>query len=257
MSVLDVGTCFLGLMVGFCVGLTGVGGAALLTPVLVLIGIQPTIAVGTDLFYNAVTKCFGMIRHWRQKTVDWKLVRHFAIGSVPGSIAAVALLAVFGETLQAREQIVETALGCVLVVAALATIAKQLFDRGSDGNKIRNKPFEQKRFMTVALGAALGFIVGLTSIGSGSLFALALIYFYRLNGTQVVGTDIAHAFLLATAAGLMHAGFGHVDYPLAFNLLAGSIPGVWIGSALSAKVPSKPLRTILATIILISGVKMI
>ena len=244
-------------MVGFCVGLTGVGGAALLTPVLVIIGIQPTIAVGTDLFYNAVTKCFGMIQHWRQKTVNWKLVRYFALGSVPGSIAAVASLAEFGKFLQAQEQIVKTALGCVLVAVALATITKQLFDQRMGDNKIQKKPFEQKRFMTVALGAALGFIVGLTSVGSGSLFAIALIYFYRLSGAQVVGTDIAHAFLLVTAAGLMHAGYGHVHYPLAVNLLVGSIPGVWIGSTLSAKVPSRPLRTILATIILISGVKMI
>ncbi len=111
--------------------------------------------------------------------------------------------------------------------------------------------------MTILIGILLGFIVGLTSIGSGSLFALAMMFFYRLKAAELVGTDIVHAFLLVSAAGIMHAGFGNIDYMLAFNLLIGSVPGVLLGSSLSAKVPAKPLRTVMATIILISGIKLI
>jgi uncharacterized membrane protein YfcA len=116
---------------------------------------------------------------------------------------------------------------------------------------------EQKRLFTILIGIVLGFIVGLTSIGSGSLFVIAMLYLYKMSASELVGTDIAHAFLLVTVAGLAYAGFGNINYSLAINLLLGSIPGVLIGSTLSAKVPAKPLRTIIATIILISGIKLI
>jgi uncharacterized membrane protein YfcA len=124
-------------------------------------------------------------------------------------------------------------------------------------NPFQNKPIHEKRGLTIVIGVILGFIVGLTSIGSGSLFALAMIYLYRLRPSELVGTDIAHAFLLVTAAGIMHAGIGNVDYLLMFNLLMGSIPGVLLGSTLSSKLPAKPLRTIMAVMILISGLKLI
>lgn len=253
---MDIGIALAGLMVGFLVGLTGVGGAAILTPLLVLIGVPAHTAVGTDLLYNSITKLFGTIQHWRQKTIDLFLVKYLALGSLPGAIIAVVLLKVFDTFFHNQEEIIKHALGFVLIFVALATIWNQFSSKVKE-NKIKQRPDSEKKGMTVMIGLLLGFIVGLTSIGSGSLFALALLYFYRMRSSQLVGTDIAHAFLLATAAGLMHAGLGNVDYALMFNLLVGSIPGVLFGSTLSAKVPSKPLRTIIAALIFVSGLKLI
>ncbi|WP_274364308.1 sulfite exporter TauE/SafE family protein [Paenibacillus thermotolerans] len=254
---MDITISIIGLLVGFLVGLTGVGGAALLTPVLIIIGIQPTIAVGTDLFYNSVTKLFGVFQHWRQKTIQWKLVLYLGIGSIPGAAVAVGLLKIFKVFFDSQEHVIRTALGIMLVIVASSILVKQFIKRGTLGNYWRNKSLEEKKWVVIGIGVMLGFMVGLTSIGSGSLFALAIIYLFRMRSSEVVGTDIAHAFFLVTVAGFLHATLGHVNYALAFNLLIGSIPGVLLGSTLSAKVPSRPLRTVMAALILISGIKLI
>lgn len=245
----------IGLFVGFLVGLTGVGGAAILTPLLILLGIQPTIAVGTDLVYNSITKVFGTFQHWRQKSVNLKIVGLFAMGSVPSAVIAV----VASEWLVGgSDQFVKKLLGFALILIPIAMIAKTIQARRNPApNYWQRKDLSEKRTLIISLGAFLGFIVGLTSIGSGSLFALALMYFFPLSGKEVVGTDIAHAFLLVTAAGIAHAGFGNVDYPLMLQLLAGSIPGVFLGSMLSAKVPTLFLRFCISLLILISGIKLI
>lgn len=246
----------MGFLVGALVGLTGVGGAALLTPALMWFGINPSVAVATDLFYNSITKLFGSIQHIRQKTIDLALVKMLAIGSVPSAIGAVLLVQAYPPLAAHQDAILKHALGVVLIVVALATIAKQFFTKlGS--NKWQDLPLGEKRGLTIAIGAVLGFLVGLTSIGSGSLFALAMLFFYRMKAASLVGTDILHAFVLVTAAGAMHAFYGNIDYMLAFNLLLGSVPGVLLGSRLSAKVPGRPLRTFMATIILISGLKLL
>ncbi|MGC8228023.1 sulfite exporter TauE/SafE family protein [Pseudobacillus badius] len=254
---MSMGIIIMGLLVGFLVGLTGVGGAALLTPVLVLIGINPAIAVGTDLVYNSITKLFGSIQHWKQKTVNMRLVKYLAIGSVPSAICAVGLLHLFDSFFNNQEEIIKHALGYVLILVALTTLVKTFMKDKFESNYIQRKPLEEKRTLTIAIGAVLGFIVGLTSIGSGSLFALAMLYLYKMRPSELVGTDIAHAFLLVTAAGIMHAGIGNVDYSLMMNLLLGSIPGVILGSSLSAKFPAKPLRAVMSVIILMSGLKLI
>ncbi|TMV15963.1 sulfite exporter TauE/SafE family protein [Paenibacillus thermoaerophilus] len=249
----------MGLLVGLLVGLTGVGGAALLTPVLLFMGIHPSIAVGTDLLYNSVTKLFGTIQHTRLKTVNWKLVGYFAMGSIPGAVVAIGLLKVYSVYFDQQEQLLKQALGVMLVIVSVVTLLKVWLDRRFS----QKEPAEhdsgnnEKRGLTIAVGFALGFVVGLTSIGSGSLFAIALIYLFKLKGSQVVGTDIAHAFFLVTAAGLLHAGLGHVDFMLALNLLMGSVPGVLIGSNLSARMPTGALRAIMASIIFISGINLL
>lgn len=254
---MSIGIIIMGLFIGFLVGLTGVGGAALLTPVLILLGINPSIAVGTDLFYNSITKLFGSIQHWRQRTIHLGLVKYLAIGSIPSAIVAVGTLHLFDSFFHNQEQIIKHALGYVLILVALTTLVKTFAKQRFEWNHLQLKSLEEKRGLTIAVGAVLGFIVGLTSIGSGSLFAIAMLYLYKLRPSELVGTDIAHAFLLVTVAGLLHAGIGNVDYMLTLNLLLGSIPGVVIGSTLSSKFPAKPLRTILAVIILISGFKLI
>ncbi len=254
---MEISIVIMGFLVGFLVGLTGVGGAALLTPVLVLIGISPAIAVGTDLVYNSITKLFGTFQHWRQKTIQWALVKYLAIGSIPSACIAVLLLHVFDSFYQNQEQIIKHSLGYVLIFVASVTIFTTFFSKENTSNAIQIKPLQEKRGLTIVIGIVLGFIVGLTSIGSGSLFAIVMLYLYRLRASELVGTDIAHAFLLVTVAGALHAGFGNVDYVLVLNLLVGSIPGVVLGSTLSAKVPTKPLRAVMAIIILISGLKLI
>lgn len=254
---MSVGITLLGLFVGFLVGLTGVGGAALLTPILVMFGINPSIAVGTDLMYNSITKLFGSIQHLRQKTVNLPLVKYLAMGSVPGAVIAVGLLYYSDLMFQNQEQLTKHALGYVLIVVAIITLVRTLFDHRFSTNHWQEKPLHEKRTLTILIGGILGFIVGLTSIGSGSLYALAMLYFFNLKASELVGTDIAHAFLLVTAAGFLHAGIGNVDYLLVINLLIGSIPGVILGSSLSAKVPAKPLRAVIAAIIFLSGLKLI
>ncbi|TDG00396.1 sulfite exporter TauE/SafE family protein [Paenibacillus piri] len=246
----------MGLLVGLLVGMTGVGGASLLTPLLILMNISPTVAVATDLFYNSITKLFGSIQHYRQKTIDFKLVQYLAAGSIPGAVAAILLLELYPPLHSIQESIVKHMLGGVLIVVAIASIAKQWFGK-LEGNRWQLRPNSEKRGMTILIGVLLGFIVGMTSIGSGSLFALAMMFFYRMGAAKLVGTDIAHAFLLVSAAGILHAGFGNINYSLAFNLLLGSVPGVIAGSSLSARLPAKPLRTFMAAIILISGIKLI
>lgn len=255
--MMSIGIALMGLLVGLLVGLTGVGGAALLTPVLIMAGIHPSIAVGTDLFYNSITKLFGVIQHWKQKTINFKLVKYLAIGSIPSASIAIGVLHLFESTYHNQEQIIKHALGYVLILVAIAILIKTFFDKNIRPNSWQLKSIEEKRGLTILLGVIFGFIVGLTSIGSGSLFALAMLYLFRLSSSELVGTDIAHAFLLVSVAGLLHASAGSVNYILVGNLLIGSIPGVLIGSTLSAKIPAKPLRTIIATIIIFSGSKLI
>ncbi|WP_028552234.1 sulfite exporter TauE/SafE family protein, partial [Paenibacillus sp. UNC451MF] len=210
----------------------------------------------TDLFYNSITKLFGSIQHYRQKTINFKVTKYLAFGSIPSAVVAILLLELYPPLHVIQDTIVKHTLGIVLIIVAILSIAKQWIGR-LNTNRWQEKSEEEKRGMTIAIGIVLGFIVGLTSIGSGSLFALAMMFFFRMGAAELVGTDIAHAFLLVSAAGIMHAGFGNIDYHLAFNLLAGSVPGVLLGSGLSAKLPAKPLRTIMAAIILISGLKMV
>ncbi|HEX7057491.1 MAG TPA: sulfite exporter TauE/SafE family protein [Bacilli bacterium] len=247
----------LGFFVGIMIGLTGVGGAALLTPVLILFHIHPAIAVGTDLFYNAVTKLFGVIRHFRQKTIRFRIVVYLGIGSLPGAAAAMVLLRLFDAFFHDQEAAIRHALGIMLIIAAALMLYRQFFRRREGELPHAVAPTRKKRLATIGIGFLLGLAVGFTSIGSGSLFALAIVYLYRLKGAEIVGTDLTHALFLVTAAGLMHAGLGNVDYLLAANLLVGSIPGVLLGSGLSAKVPTRPLKAMLATLILISGISLV
>lgn len=184
-------------------------------------------------------------------------MKYLAFGSIPSAIVAIGMLHVFETQFHNQEQIIKHALGYVLIFVSIAILVRTFFDQKLRPNRWQLKTLEEKRGLTIVIGAIFGFIVGLTSIGSGSLFALAMLYLYRLTASELVGTDIAHAFLLVSVAGLLHANAGSVNYLLVGNLLVGSIPGVLIGSTLSAKVPTKPLRTVIATIIIISGIKLV
>lgn len=235
----------IGLAVGTLVGLTGVGGGSVLTPVLVLLGIPPLTAIGTDLVTNAVTDLFGTVQHHRQGTVSWRWVRTLAVGGVPaailGSLATGFLLHGLDAQLTLRR-----ILGVALLIATLAALLRR---RRPKPNRDAKPPR-----LAPGLGAALGFLVGLTSVGGGSLVTPVLLGLSPLGPAEIVGTDIATAFLIAAAAGVAHAALGSVDPQLALNLLIGSVPGVWFGSRLTQYVPRRPLRIVVGGLVCLIGI---
>lgn len=251
---MSIGIVMMGLLIGFMVGVTGIGGATLLTPILIFTGVQPTIAIGTDLFYNSITKFFGTIQHYRQRTINWNLVKLFSCGSIPGAIIAIFLLQFCEPIYKNQEQFLKVALGYVLIFVSVSTLINM-----STKYKFRyfSKSVQREKWIPILVGFCLGIIVGLTSIGSGSLFTLAMLLLYRMSPSELVGTDIAHALCLVTAAGLMHAGIGNVDYYLVFNLIVGSVPGVLLGSKIAHVLPPTLLKILMIFIIALSGLKLV
>ncbi len=247
-----------GLVIGFLIGLTGVGGGTLLTPALVLLGVPPTVAVGTDLFYGSLTKMVGSYQHWKQGSINWKWVTYLASGSVPAAVLATYLIRYVRLHYGSAESFVKTGLGVVLVLASLATLLNEIY--GKRQHRLDNlEGIDPSKFKKriILLGAAVGFLVGLTSVGSGSLIAVALLMFSGLSYTTIVGTDIAHALLLVTAGAMAHWQIGTVNLPLAANLLIGSLPGVVLGSKLAYHTPGRPLRFAVALLVLAGGLKMV
>ena len=245
-----------GLVVGTLVGLTGMGGGVLMTPLLVLgLGLPASVAVGTDLAYSSLTKLAGGWQHWRQGTVDMRVVRALAIGSVPATLAAVLTLFSLQQTDTTDiNALLEQMIGVMLIVAASLVVSKLL-----RGNQSAAGPWSWhlEAFPTrrlIAIGALGGFLVGLTSIGSGSLIIALLVMTISLAPEKLVGTDVAHAFLLVGVAALAHMFLlRDVDLALAAKLLVGSIPGVLIGSRLTVWVPRRPLQGVLAVLLLSSA----
>ncbi|MDQ0218923.1 sulfite exporter TauE/SafE family protein [Peribacillus cavernae] len=245
----------MGLLVGGLVGMTGVGGASLLTPILVFWGINPAIAIGTDFAYNTITKLFGAVQHIRQKTVNFQLVKHLAIGSLPAAIIANI---VFYSLLSNHynEKFIVLLLGYVLIIVSIISLIQLIFVP-NPVNQWKAKTLREKRFITILAGVVIGAIVGVTSVGSGSLFALFILYFYNVKSSELVGTDITHAFLLVLVSGLLMARLGNIDYVLVGNLVCGSIPGAIIGSKLTKKIPHFAMRILIVAIILCSGIALV
>ena len=241
-----------GLVVGLLVGLTGMGGGVLMTPLLVLgLGMPATAAIGTDLAYSTFTKLAGAWQHWRQGTVDMRVVRALAIGSVPATLVAVGVLFVLhGIDASGAEAGLERLIGVMLAVAAVLMLQKVWRGaRVTDAIADPLAPYPTRRL--IAIGAAGGFLVGMTSIGSGSLIIALLVMTISLAPEKLVGTDVAHAFLLVGAAALAHFFvMNDVDVALAGKLLIGSIPGVLIGSRLAVWVPRRPLQAGLAILLM-------
>jgi uncharacterized protein len=244
-----------GLGVGVLVGMTGVGGGSLMTPVLILVfGIKPVTAIGTDLAYGAVTKTVGGWRHWRQRTVDLRMSTWMAIGSVPSAIAGVFALKALERGHKASfDDTVLIMVGAALLLCAVAMLARLALGSSVAGERDDADLSRARRAAAIALGAVIGFVLGVTSAGSGSLIAVALILLFRLAPRRVVGTDVFHAAILLWAAALAHVVAGDIDYALAGTILVGSVPGVWIGSALTMRVPVGALRLALALLLLGAG----
>ena len=249
-----------GFGIGLLVGMTGMGGASLMTPLLILIfGIQPVTAIGTDIFYAAVTKTFGGVQHLRAGTVHKGLAFWMAVGSVPAAIAGVGVIAylqdVVGE--DKLDGIIFGILGATLLVVGLATALRTVFI--PDVIKERYALHLQRRHIiaAVATGVTTGFVIGLTSAGSGTLIAIILIAVFRLTPQRVVGTDIFHAAVLLWAAGLAHWVSGNVDFGLAGTILLGSIPGVLVGGKLAVRSGKNLLRGLLSVVLVASGITLI
>jgi uncharacterized membrane protein YfcA len=242
-----------GLGVGVLIGMTGIGGGSLMTPLLIIFaGIQPTVAIGTDLAYGAVTKTVGGWRHWRNRTVDFGVCWWLAAGSVPGALVGVWLLDRLHHALGKNFE--ETLLICVaaaLMIASLAILGRVLLmPRSAAGEHDQVAMTARRKGTAVGIGLVLGLILGLTSVGSGALIGPALILVFRLRPHRVVGTDVFHAAVLLWVAGLAHWVSGNVDFALMGNILIGSIPGVLIGSQLVMRVPAGGLRPVLGCVLL-------
>lgn len=254
---MSAGLALGGFAVGVLVGLTGMGGGSLTTPFLILVaGVRPVIAVGTDLAYSAATKWLGAAAHWRQGTVDLRVVRRLAVGSVPGSLAGVAVLRLLGPHGQAADTLITRVLGVTLIL-----VAASLFLGRSIRAARRPRPAAMDRHkpqLTVALGLVVGFLLGITSVGSGTLImAVLLLVTRRRPSSQLVGIDVFHGAVLVTAAAAGHLSIGTIDWGITASLLAGSLPGVLIGSRLAPRVPERFLRPALAAVLLTAGARLI
>jgi uncharacterized membrane protein YfcA len=263
----DLAQIVSGLLVGFLVGLTGVGGGSLMTPILVFIfGYAPKAAVGTDLLFAAVTKSGGVfVHHGKHRSVEWKIVFQLCLGSLPAALLVVYLLENVFTKDESLTKLITFTLGVALILTSLALFVRnRLIARRKQDEVAIERITHRERFgrwqapLTVLVGLALGVLVTLSSVGAGALGTIALLFLYpRLATVRIVGTDLAHAIPLTAVAGLGHMHMGNVDVGLLGTLLIGSLPGIYIGSHLSAKIPEKVLRPILATLLMIIGIKFV
>jgi hypothetical protein len=231
------------------------GGGAVMTPFLIaIVGVGPVVAVGTDLVYSAATKIVGAWLHARQRTVDFALVKRLAIGSVPAGLAAVAVMGFLPSVGVDADLAVRRALGAVLILVAVLMLCRIFAARERTLSERWRAGLEGRG--TIVAGAVVGALVGFTSVGSGALLVPFLICVYPLSPARVVGTDVFHAAILVSATGLAHAQGGSVDWPLAATLLAGSIPGVSIGTWIAPRAPVRVLRVGLASLLLLTGLSL-
>ncbi|HEX4338836.1 MAG TPA: sulfite exporter TauE/SafE family protein [Polyangiaceae bacterium] len=259
MPLLDPFVSLAGLAVGLIVGLTGMGGGALMTPILVLIfGVPPTAAVASDLVASLFMKPLGAFIHFRRGTVHRQMVQYLLIGSVPSAFAGAALINHLGSS-NAVNGAIRTMLGVALLVASAAQLAKAVLRNHREGPPGASQvPIAIKPVPTIAIGVLGGFIVGMTSVGSGSLIIVMLMLLYpRLSGSRLVGTDLAQAIPLVATAALGHFLFGHVSFGLTASLIIGSVPGVCIGAYGSARAPDRIIRPVLVLVLAASALKLL
>ncbi len=259
----DFAFVFAGFAVGLVVGLTGVGGGSLMTPLLIFFfGVKPHLAIGTDLLFAAFTKMGGTVSLARARVVDWKIVGQTAAGSIPAALATLYMLQRMGPANPATQSIMTTTLGLALLLTAGATLYKVLRGKAAPttiapeliGQATRARHWS----LPLLFGAVIGTLVTLTSVGAGAIGVIVLMLLYpTLPLPRIVAADIAHAVPLTLVAGLGHASIGSVDWPLLIKLLAGSLPGIWLGSHLVHKTPDRVIRSLLSVLLAYAGVKLI
>lgn len=250
-----------GALVGLIVGITGIGGGSLMTPLLLLFGIPAHIAVGTDLLYAAITKASGVVSHHRQKTIRWPITLLMVAGSIPSAIVTGVILSFFFDDYQHYTGIITTSLGIMLVVTAVLLLCRkrlQVFAQRQADLKNTSWIQSNRAMLTIIMGVVLGVFVTLSSVGAGAIGTVALLILYPyLRSIQIVGTDLAHAVPLTLIGGLVHLSLGNIDYALLGALLLGSIPAIHLGTKVGTFLPENLLRNILATLLLVLGVKYI
>lgn len=263
----DLAFVFAGFAVGMIVGLTGVGGGSLMTPVLIFFfGVKPHLAIGTDLLFAAFTKMGGTVSLARQRLVPWRVVALLCAGSLPASIAALWALRAIGPASAVAQQIMTTTLGGALLLTAAATLykafvfspARQAAERAARQSQGERADRPRHWSLPVLLGALIGTLVTFTSVGAGAIgVTVLLVLFPLLPLPRVVAADIAYAVPLTLVAGLGHATLGSVDWPLLAQLLAGSLPGIWLGSRLVTRAPERLIRSALSVLLAWAGAKLI
>ncbi len=254
-----------GLLVGFLVGLTGVGGGSLMTPFLVAVmGVSAPTAVGTDMIFATLTKFTGSIQHYRQQSVNLEVAIFLGLGSIPAGLLGVATLEWIQGSFDPEtvKSIMITIIAITLVLVGASLILRNFLPEREDDPKPgvwdgKSRMSRRRRMYTVVFGAMGGYLVGLTSIGSGSVMAVILLLLYPIAPAVIVGTDIAHATVLSFVVGLAHMTQGNVEFALAGSLLLGGIPGVLIGSRVAPWLPGKPLKMILAVMLIFVGARLL
>ncbi|PCI22075.1 MAG: hypothetical protein COB62_01925 [Piscirickettsiaceae bacterium] len=242
-----------GASVGFIIGLTGVGGGSLMTPLLVLgFNVQPAIAVGTDLLYAAITKASGVWSHHKLRNIDWGIAKQLCLGSIPGSILCVIAIQYFDISGKTFDSIISSTLGFMLILTSIVIIFKEQISK----RFTKRENYAPGPYSIILLGAVLGILVTLSSVGAGAIgSALLLILYPSLKSQKIVGTDIAHAVPLTAIAGMGHFHLGHIDVSLLISLLIGSIPAIYIGAILGEKLPEKLLKNFIATTLMLIGLR--
>jgi hypothetical protein len=243
-----------GLVVGLLVGFTGVGGGSLMTPLLVLLfHIHPATAVGTDLLYAGATKSVGSVVHGFSGTIEWGIVGRLAAGSVPASAITLLALAHFHAKMEAGHGVITSVLGVALMLTAIAILFRRIILKFF-ADRVGDLQPGSRTWLTVLLGAVLGVLVSISSVGAGAIGVTVLLVLYpKLPAAKLVGSDIAHAVPLTLLAGFGHWMMGTVDFSLLISLLVGSVPGIVVGSLLSSRAPDSVLRPILASTLALVG----
>jgi len=258
---MDFGYSIAGFVVGFIVGMTGVGGGSLMTPILVIIfGIKPAIAVGTDLLYAAITKSGGILVHNKKGTILWRIVGLLSLGSLPASLVSIYLLQYLDQAGINYDRLITTSLSIALILTSLVLLFKdrlQALGRNERFDVIRKLHKQLQTPITVLAGVLLGVLVTLSSVGAGALGAAILFFLYpRLPSIKIVGTDLAHAVPLTAVAGLGHMHLGTINYTMLAFLLLGSLPGIYIGSHIAVRLSERFVRPALASMLFLIGLKL-
>lgn len=259
----DLAFVFAGFFVGFIVGLTGVGGGSLMTPILIFFfGVKPYMAVGTDLLFAAFTKMGGTIKLARSRHIDWPVVLNLSAGSIPAALVTLYVLHNLGAASAGVQHIMTTTLGGALLLTAAATLYKALRGKSAPVTIAKGQEAAAARprhwSLPVLFGALIGTLVTITSVGAGAIGVTALMLLYPLLPLpRIVAADIAYAVPLTLVAGLGHASLGSVDWPMLAKLLVGSLPGIWLGSHLMFKTPERLIRSLLSLLLAYAGLKLI
>ena len=254
---------FAGFFVGLVVGLTGVGGGSLMTPLLIFVfGVKPHLAIGTDLLFAAFTKMGGTVSLARARVIDWRIVGQTALGSIPASLVTLYFLQRLGPADPQTQSIMTTTLGLALLLTAASTFYKVCRGRTPPQHiapELLAQATQARHWaLPIIFGAVIGTLVTLTSVGAGAIGVIVLMLLYpALPLPRIVAADIAHAVPLTLVAGLGHASIGSVDWPLLLKLLAGSLPGIWLGTQLMRKTPDRAIRSLLSMLLAYAGVKLI